>query len=679
MTIYVQSQQDSQAAGLFIRLMGLWHNKKINVSQSSDADVVAIRDENLPNEGFRLVCDGKQVKVTGNGQRGIAYGLAELAKRYSTGFPQMNTTESPYKPFRGIHLYMPGKDDVEGFYRLIDMMVVLKMNSLIIEVGGGMEYKKHPEINKGWELFCKQVTNFPEGPRSFQGSDMYWKDSTHTELGGGSYLPQTTVKGIVDYAKDFGLDVVPEVQYLSHAYYITTVYPQFAERVNDHHADAVCPKNEDAYQLYFELAEEIIEIFQPKEVSIGQDEIRIMGMCDICKDIPGHELFAYEINRLHEFYAKKGIQISMWCEKLQNVQSYYTGKFFGGTERNRVNKFGRQYHLPAMHEAVDLIPKDVILQDWLYGWTWDSQEYAVNRGFSQIYGNFHGEWMRHPKRRFDYDNVLGGEVSSWGRAHERILGRDGIIGDCWYSALVLWDKSHDENMYDEYHKQIYKELPMLRELLQNKQSAKTSLAPKDIDVFYVSTKGQNEINATDLPQVFSGVTGMIPGVPVGENETVVPLGKTADRLLFVHSTLGSSPFSSSCFFMKDELVPVIYGIRYADGQTLFQEARFGTEIGNVNMKTGRQVNYTGVTPEDPHGLEGILEDRLDPPLYIINDLWQNSLIYSATPFVSRDNTAYVMEWVNPRPDIAIERIFAVNIAKELDEQALLYCIAAVSE
>jgi len=39
--------------------------------------------------------------------------------------------------------------------------------------------------------------------------------------------------------------------------------------------------------------------------------------------------------------------------------------------------------------------------------------------------------------------------------------------------------------------------------------------------------------------------------------------------------------------------------------------------------------------------------------------------------------AYIAEWENPRPDVAVERIFVVNTADEINKQALLFCIAAV--
>ena len=116
---------------------------------------------------------------------------------------------------------------------------------------------------------------------------MYWKDSLHTELAGGSYLTKDEVRGIVQYAKARGMNVIPEVQALSHAYYLTVSHPEIAEMSFDIFPDTYCPSNEKSYELYFEVADEVLEVFEPNTVSIGHDEIRVLGWCDKCKEKSG--------------------------------------------------------------------------------------------------------------------------------------------------------------------------------------------------------------------------------------------------------------------------------------------------------------------------------------------------------------------------------------------------------
>jgi hypothetical protein len=194
---------------------------------------------------------------------------------------------------------MPARHQIDDFKRLIDMMAFIKMNTVILEVGGGMEYEKHPEINEAWVKFCKTIKAFPglNGYKSFQGSDFYWKDSIHTELCDGSYLTKREVRDLVDYCKSRGMDVIPEVQGLSHCYYLTMAHPEIAELRDDPFPDTYCPNNEKSYELYFDVAEEVIEVFEPTTVSIGHDEIRVLGWCDKCKDKSGEELVGGDINK----------------------------------------------------------------------------------------------------------------------------------------------------------------------------------------------------------------------------------------------------------------------------------------------------------------------------------------------------------------------------------------------
>lgn len=683
--LYLDNREDLHAANLFCKMMKFWYHSVVNITSLSEADVAVYRDEQLPEEGYRIAINNNRVVVYGNGTRGVSHALAALLKYYDgDGFPAADCTDSPCLPFRGVHLYMPAKEDVEGFKCIIDMLALLKLNTLILEVGGGMEYKKHPEINTGWERFCAALLNFPGGPVGFQGADSYWKDSTHTELGGGSFLPQETVRELVDYAKGYGIDVVPELQFCSHAYYITTVYPEMAERQGDHCPDAVCPHSEEAYKLYFEMAMEVIDVFKPKMVSIGHDEIRVMGHCDICRNYSGHELLAYEINRLHAFYQSKGISIAMWCERLQNVVSYFTKENSGGVCENRINEFGRQWYMPATYDAIRNIPEDILFLDWQYGWSWDSQKQTEENGHRQIFGNFHGELTRGWKRRIASPCVIGGETSSWCLANESTLGRDGIIGDIWYSAKVLWEKEYDENNYSAYIKEMQNEIPRLREMLRGKHSANVSGKIDNAKFVYVSGPGESyTMLSRNLPKhrIWDQLRHFLPeqmsGMPLGEKELSFPVGKTVKSLLFVHTCLGDADYVPSYHIQLSEWCPAVYAIRYSDGSTIFANVRYGIDIGHVKLNIGRKVNYIGATPEDPYGFNVSPDECPDPPLYILNSKWQNSLVYSALPFQFGENCAYIMEWENPRPEVAVERVFAVNTAKTKEEQALLYCVAAI--
>jgi len=680
-------EADRQAARLFARLMDLWFYQKVEISdRPGGCDIFLYRDGALPPEGFKLECSNGRARVYGGGASGVIYGVSALVDHYAAnGFSDIKICETPRFPFRGAHLFLPPRQNIEAFKCIIDMLVYLKYNTLILEVGGGMEYKNHPEINAGWETFCKQMETFPGGPVNMQGTDTFPKDSTHTELGGGSYVPQDAVREIVEYAKAYGMDVIPELQMLSHAYYITAVYPELAERIPDFNPDTVCPRNEDAYKLYFELAEEVIDVFGPSTVSIGHDEIRMLGLCEQCRPYTGHELLAYEINRLHEFYKSRNIRIMMWAEKLMTTVSYFSGRIYGGGDEHGVNRFGREWTLPASYDALKMIPKDVLLMDWLYLASYDSQTEAEKNGFQQIFGNFCGELTRKWEARTGSPHLLGAEVSSWVLADEYTLGRDGIIGELWYSSHMLWGNGYDENRHDAYIIKMQNEMPMLREMLKNRRSAFASEDAGGAGLIYAgANNGYFTLPAAALPE--RGVWGEIKktgppvlyGTPVGDTETYFTVGKKTAKIVFLHTCLATRDWVYSYYMPVDEYYPLVYAVRYADGATLHIRVMFGTDIGYIDMDFGRRLNYSGRTPTS--SLDRLPEypwKHPDPPIYELNFNWKNSLLYSAAPFIYEGRCYYSMEWDNPRPDVPIDRVFAVNNAKKRDEQAVLFAAAVI--
>ena len=672
--ITIHAPRHSQPVALFTRLMSLWHNRVVILTKGS-ADITVLTDPSLPPEGYRIVCTNGKATVTGHDTRGVTYGLSALLTHYAdnNGFADVDITDSPRLPFRGMHLYMPAREGVEGFKRIIDLMAFLRYNTVIIEVGGGMEYKNHPEINAGWENFCRNITEFPGNINGFTDK-IRSHNSLHTELGGGSFLTQETVRSIVEHAWGYGLNVMPELQMLTHSYYITYSHPELAEIKDDFIPDTVCPSNEDAYQLYFALAEEILAVFEPKMVSIGHDELLAMGECDECKKYTGHELFAKEINRLHAFYKEKGVRIAMWCDKLKDEVSYYTGERIGGQEQHkRWGNFGNYRHIPATYEAIHLIPKDILLIDWEFSQNWESQKTAEELGFQQIFGNLVGHQVRGWERRLAYPSVIGGEISTWLLADEFTLGRGGNIAMLWYSAPMLWGNYDEDQHSTKYVPAMLKEMPMLRELLRDKQSAAVSMTNADAEVIYAADADQDYVLPTvTIPGrgIWAALKDQLPetlsGKSVGENNIIIPVNKKVKSLNFIHTCLGSGSFMPSYAMPVTEWYPLIYAIRYADGVTVHANVRYGVDIGIITADFDRYNVYKEPREENP-----------DPPFCRPNHKWQYSLAYSAAPFLYGDGAAYHYEWENPRPDVTVERIFVVNLAKSKDEQAILFAVAAV--
>ena len=88
----------------------------------------------------------------------------------------------PDKPFRGVKLYLPGRNNIPFFKRFVrDFMALYKYNTLIMEMNAGMRLDSHPELNSGWLEFARDANysrrNYPPGTP--HGSDTQFVPSGH--------------------------------------------------------------------------------------------------------------------------------------------------------------------------------------------------------------------------------------------------------------------------------------------------------------------------------------------------------------------------------------------------------------------------------------------------------------------------------------------------------------------
>lgn len=685
---------------LFCELVELYHAIAIIPGENpteNDCFIVKYSELLCPDE-YEITVGTEKVVVCGGGTRGVTYALMSLLQMLVTIDGRLyviggTIRDRPLKEIRGIHVYMPPRAELENFKKLINMFCMLKYNTLFLEVGGGMEYKRHPEVNVQWEKFCKEAAGFPGGQQGVQRHSYYWKDSLHTELGGGSCLSREEVLDIVGYAKAVGLDVIPEVQALSHCYYLTLAHREISECPDQPFPDTFCPSNEKSYELYFDIADEVIEVFKPETVSIGHDEIRILGLCGKCSEKTGDELLAYEINRLYDYYKSKNIKVAMWGEKLQ----CFTGSDgipHGGIESVNTDEYGNVWRIPATHKAVDSTPKDILMLDWYHGLGNDVEDWFAEKGFKEIFGNFHGALFSDWERRGKKPNVLGAEVSTWCLANESTFGRDGLMMDFAFSSLVLWSEAYDESRWGEMQGCVLGRMPWLREAASGRRLALGSAgcelrpvykgAPLPYSTFVnVGSMLQNTQNDGLISLLKTFEYPSLFGVAIDYTNINVQVNGYADGVIFINSASKREEFLESYTMKKIESWHMaVYSVIYGDGTTENIITSYGIHYGDIHMDWGT------ADPGDGGWLAEIDEKRAKgrksagniSPYRIITDRWRDSLCYYTVPLIDTENgkTVYAWEWVNPHPDKIIRCIVPVNTSSDTSRKAYLFCVATVN-
>jgi len=123
------------------------------------------------SEGYLLRVDERAVLIAGSHDRGAFYGLQsfrQMVEREEQGLQihAARLRDWPEKPFRGVKLYLPGRNNIPFFRRFVgDFMARYKLNTLMVEMNACMRLDRHPELNAGWVAFARDTNwsrrNYP--------------------------------------------------------------------------------------------------------------------------------------------------------------------------------------------------------------------------------------------------------------------------------------------------------------------------------------------------------------------------------------------------------------------------------------------------------------------------------------------------------------------------------------
>ena len=409
----------------------------------SGATVNASTDEDFVIEA------GERIDVYAATERAAAFAAHSLMRRARGGLlPTMRLAAHPICSVRGVKLLLPPADGLGDFKRFIDFLAARRYNTIMLEIGGAMEYRRRPEINRGWIDYCREMREYPGKTHKIQGAYGWMKNSIHADNAGGGVLTQAMVRQLIDHCRHRHMEVIPEVPLLSHCDYLLTRHPELAERREDPYPDTYCPSNPATYELVFDVLEEVIEVFRPRMLNIGHDEYYSIALCERCKGKPAPEIFAGDIRKLHAFLAERGVKTQMWGEKL------IAAKFKDGTPLGGAERWGT----PATHPAIDLIPRDVEILHWYWGIDRAYESSYLSRGMAMTYGNFEASSFPEWPRRIAQAGVRGIVISNWGATDAITLQRNCILFETALAARLCWDPRLDDGDFDRLRVDVFEEL-----------------------------------------------------------------------------------------------------------------------------------------------------------------------------------------------------------------------------
>ncbi len=419
--------------------------------------------DGMSHEAFQISVTADECVVTAYGECGAFYGAQELMRMAETGFGTGTRLETPSCKIRGVKLFLPPPTEkgFADFRMLVDMMCRYRCNFLLLETGGAMEYKSHPEINEGWVEYCNFMNEYFGKPREIADQYTWCKNSIHSTNGGGKVLTQARIAELLDYCRARHIEVVPELPSLSHCDYLLTRHPELSERPEDPYPDTVCPNHPDYYPLLFDLIDETLALFKPERMHLGHDEYLTIARCPRCRNTAPAKLYAGDIWKCRDYLHERGVKMMIWGEKLLSSR-FSNGDPCGGSEQKIWHHPESDERIPATFEAIDMIPRDIEIMHWYWGIDRELEKSFVERGLPVLFGNFCGAVVPDWGKRAAEKNFLGTCCSNWGACDPITLQRNAILFEIAFDSILQWTEPQGELPHDQIRDAALKDLYSLK-------------------------------------------------------------------------------------------------------------------------------------------------------------------------------------------------------------------------
>jgi hypothetical protein len=628
-------------------------------------------------DGYLLSVEPARAVVAGRDYRGALYGVSsfvQLVHRWGNGsvaVRQALVRDWPFLPVRWVHLYLPGRDQL-GFARryLRDVLLRFKFNGIVLEVGGGMRLDSHPEISVGWrrtvaEWYAHGETMDKLGEGIPLGTARRFAASLHVGVGGGAYVEKDDVRHLAEWADLLGLEIVPEVQSLSHTYYIASARRDVAEDPDMAWPDSYCPSNPESYRILFDVLDEYVDVLRPRRVHIGHDEWRAGAFCPRCRGKDTGLLYAEDVLKIHRHLKEKGIETWMWGDHLVDGHNRFAKQWSeGGVVR---------YEKPDTASARDRIAA-ATSDIHVLNWSGEEGDATFRKlGWPFVVGNFAGSEERGWRARVARSGALGGEVSSWGAFEEFTLGKL-QVAEAVYSSNALWSV-HDPKKEDALE-HVGHLLPGVRGTLAARPPPSFGADPMRFEVLDLASAFNSPPKGEgwDLSALKPG-RHYVEGLPWAIADPATWGGRST---VLVGRRPGDEPGRA----------PLPIRGRWAS--LVFVQSATGA--GRPGIHAGDQTHF----PRESSELLGFYEIRYEDDLVLTHEIrcdetvgrWDQGLalpFYFAHPLVAgtlpdgRAAVVWASEWSNPRPDVPIAGVTLVGSPGPSNARPILLGVTAVEK
>ena len=320
---------------------------RLHIKQATKGNIV-LKTNNDKNY-YTLKVKSNGVEISAPTYEGIVCGIGTLRQILSkNSIPCLEIVDNPRMEWRGFHLdcsrHFFTTDEVK---EVIDLMSMYKLNRfhwhLTDDQGWRVEVKRYPLLTtKGaWRTLnnqdsvCLQMAKDEDNPDMLLPNDRFkviydeTKQEKETRLYGGFYS-QEEIKNIIVFAKQRGIEIVPEIDMPGHMLAAIDCYEGLSCFENPGwgkvFTSPLCPGKDKVLEFCKNVWDEVSDLFPFEYVHIGGDEVEKDNWikCDDCqkristmKLRDEKELQSWFLHEMEKYINSKGKKMIGWDEILE--------------------------------------------------------------------------------------------------------------------------------------------------------------------------------------------------------------------------------------------------------------------------------------------------------------------------------------------------------------------------
>ena len=251
-------------------------------ADSKDIDALNIPEE---ADSYAMILTQNGVRIDSNSETGLWYGLQTLLQiRTETAVEAVEIKDWASIPLRAVHWDMKGyQPKLEILKEELRILASYKVNMLLFEVEDKYDFATAPDIAV---------------PGAFTRDDL---------------------RVVSRYAKALGITIIPKLQCLGHVDYMLK-HERYKHLRENEHTYQFCPRNEDGFKLWTEMANELMGCFQEHKeyFHAGADETTNLGECPVCASHSKSSSFIHRVEKSLDFLIERGRTPIIWDDILRN-------------------------------------------------------------------------------------------------------------------------------------------------------------------------------------------------------------------------------------------------------------------------------------------------------------------------------------------------------------------------